>query len=462
VRSALPLPVTAALSAVLAAAPIAGQAPPREGAIQQAALDNGLQVFVVENHTVPLATVLVAVRNGAMTQEPGDRGLAHLFEHLLFRSYKGDPTAFAQEATFLDAQFNGTTAEEVVTYYLVLPAKNVRKGMALLAQLVAKPRFNAHDLDEERSVVLDELQRSEADPEQSLARRAAELLWGPSWSRKDVGGDSGSLKAIGLERLQQTYARYYVPNNAAVMVTGDVVAADVFTGARQEFGPWSRAPDPFSEQPVPPVADLTASAAALVARPVLHAMITVQFRGPSVARDTSSTYAADALCDVLNERGSPFQRRLVDGDLFQSVRCSYSTLAHVGPFTIEARTTPAKASAALSVLLSDLDQLSQMAGLSDEDLAIARKRRRVQEALTLESSTVLAPSLAHWWASSGIDYYERYDDHLNEQRLEDLRRFAKSYLVNRPKVIAVLAPAAVIERLRPALGQPERTPGRAP
>ena len=125
-RSALPLPVTAALSAVLAAAPIAGQAPPREGAIQQAALDNGLQVFVVENHTVPLATVLVAVRNGAMTQEPGDRGLAHLFEHLLFRSYKGDPTAFAQEATFLDAQFNGTTAEEVVTYYLVLPAKNVR------------------------------------------------------------------------------------------------------------------------------------------------------------------------------------------------------------------------------------------------------------------------------------------------------------------------------------------------
>lgn len=86
----------------------------------------------------------------------------------------------------------------------------------------------------------------------------------------------------------------------------------------------------------------------------------------------------------------------------------------------------------------------------------------MQEALTLESSTVLAPSLARWWASSGIDYYERYDDHLNEQRLEDLRRFAQSYVVNRPKIIAVLAPAAVIERLRPALGQLQRTPGRAP
>ncbi len=458
----LPPPVTLAVSFVLAAAPIAAQAPVREGAIHRASLDNGLQVFVVENHTVPLATVLVAVHNGAMTQEPRDRGLAHLFEHMLFRSYKGEPTAFAQEATYLDGQFNGTTSEEVVTYYLVLPAKNVLKGIALLAQLVQKPRFNAHELDEEQSVVLDELQRDESDPEQSLARRASQQLWGPSWSRKDVGGDSGSLKGISLERLQQTYAHYYVPNNAALMVTGDVSSADVFSAARQEFGPWSQAPDPFGERPVPPVAELTASAVTLMAQPVLHALITVQFRGPSIAQDTLATYAADALCDVLNERGSPFQRHLIDGALFQSVHCTYAPLAHVGPFTIQARTTPAKASAALTVLLSELDQLHQLAGVSDEDLAIAGKRRRVQSALTLEANATLAPSLAFWWASGGIDYYEHYDDHVNEQRLEDLRRFAETYIVGRPKVIAVLAPAGVIERLRAALGQAGRNPGSPP
>ena len=63
--------------------------------VHQATLENGLQVIVVENHTVPLATVLVAVRNGAFTQDSADQGLAHLYEHMLFHSYRHDPSAFA-------------------------------------------------------------------------------------------------------------------------------------------------------------------------------------------------------------------------------------------------------------------------------------------------------------------------------------------------------------------------------
>src|SRR5215470_14739062 len=77
--------------------------------VQRTTLDNGLQVIVAENHSVPIVTVLVAVHNGAMTQDPGDQGLAHLYEHLLFRSYKGDPDAFAIEASDLDAEWQGTT-----------------------------------------------------------------------------------------------------------------------------------------------------------------------------------------------------------------------------------------------------------------------------------------------------------------------------------------------------------------
>src|SRR2546422_5457876 len=79
------------------ATPARAQQPPLARFIHRTTLDNGLDIVVAENHAVPLATVLVAVRNGAFTQEPAERGLAHLYEHVLFRSYKGDPNAFGRD-----------------------------------------------------------------------------------------------------------------------------------------------------------------------------------------------------------------------------------------------------------------------------------------------------------------------------------------------------------------------------
>ena len=445
-----PAVVLRAVIAVVGATPVTAQQPARAAVIRQSTLDNGLQVLVVENHTVPLATVLVAVRTGAMTQGPGDRGLAHLYEHLLFRAYGSDPS-FGVDATSLDAVYNGTTGEEVVTYFLMLPSKNAVKAIALLARLLQKARFSDYDLQQELPVVLNELQRDESDPDQALERQAEQRLWGPDWSRKDIGGDSATLKAMTVGRLQETYARYYVPNNAALLVTGDVAAEQMFAAAQERFGTWQRAPDPFVEHPIPPMEAMTASSATLVAQPVIHARIVVRLRGPSVAVDTAATYAADALCDVLNDPGSAFQHRFVGSGLFQSVTCRYQTLVHVGPISFEGETTPANATAALTVLLADLDQLGRLDGVTDEDLAIARQRRRVRAALAFEASSALAPSLARWWATAGVGYYEGYGERLDAQSVDDLRRFAQAYIVTRPRVVAVLAPSGVIERLRTQL-----------
>ena len=450
--------VVLALGAGLAVTPTAAQQSSAEGVIQRATLGNGLQIIVVENHAVPLATVLVAVRNGAMTQEPRDQGLAHLYEHLLFRLYRGDPKAFGREATYLKAAFNGFTSEEVVSYYLVLPSGNALKGVHLLARTLQNPRFSDRDLREERPVVLDELQRSESDPEKALGRQASQLLWGASWSRKDPGGDSTSLQGITVDRLREAYARYYVPNNAAVIVTGDVSAASVIAAATESFGRWPRRPDPFQDRPLQAIAPLTGVKATLMAKPVAHTTILVQLQGPSVGEDTAATYAADGLCEVLNEPGSAFQHRLVESGQFQSIHCRYQTLNNVGPITIEGETTPAATAIALTVLLGELDELDLLQGVTEEDLTIAKRRRQVETALRLESTATLAPTLASWWTSAGIAYYESYDAHMNMQTLDDLRGFARKYIVSRPRVIAVLATPPVVQQLQAMLGAPRRAP----
>src|SRR5207344_67873 len=100
-------------------------------------------------------------------------------------------------------------------------------------------------------------------------------LWGDAWHRKDVGGDSSSLQGISLDLLKATYARYYVPNNAALIVTGDVEPERIFAVAQHEFGEWQAAPNPFADRPIPAIPALTHTTAVMVARDVLDVTIEV-------------------------------------------------------------------------------------------------------------------------------------------------------------------------------------------
>ena len=439
--------------------PVRAQQPPLARFIHRTTLDNGLEIVVAENHAVPLATVLVAVRNGAFTQEPAERGLAHLYEHVLFRSYKGDPNAFGRAAGRLNAASNGFTSSEVVSYFLMVPSQNVDGAIDLMAGLFQDARFSNQDLKEERPVVLNELQRHASDPEDRLGRQVAQALWGSSWSRKDASGDSVTLAGITLDHLKATYSRYYVPNNAALIVTGDVVTERVFEQARERFRDWKRGPDPFADRPIPPIAPRATNGVVMLAVDVRDVTIRIALQGPSVGQDTGATYAADALFDLLNDPESGFQQRLVTNGPFESVTGTYYTLSHSGPIEIVGKTSPERAQDALVRLLNELETLDVLEGVSDGDLAIAKKHREVQSALTRERIAGLAPALAQWWSSAGLDYHLAYDGRMAAQTIDDLRRFAGTYVVGRPRVIGVLAPPETTDRLAAWLRHPAARSG---
>jgi predicted Zn-dependent peptidase len=126
--------------------------------------ENGLRVTVLENHDVPLVTVLLAVRAGAFTQRPGEEGLSHLHEHVLLRSYGNDPAEFAEAAGRLNAMYNGTTGADVVTYYLILPSEETEDAIRLMARLITKARVRDRDLEQELPVVLGELAHEHSNP----------------------------------------------------------------------------------------------------------------------------------------------------------------------------------------------------------------------------------------------------------------------------------------------------------
>ncbi|PYP10277.1 MAG: hypothetical protein DMD59_06130 [Gemmatimonadetes bacterium] len=424
----------------------AGQSP-LERVMHRKTLDNGMQVIVVENTAVPLATALVAVHNGAFTQDTDEAGLAHLYEHLLFHSFRHNPSAFGLEATKLKGVYNGTTSDEVVNYFVTVPSDNIESAIGLLADLLLKAGFSNGDLKAERSVVLNELQRGESDPEGDLERQVERALWGAAWHRKDVGGDSSSLQGISLDRLKATYARYYVPNNAALIVTGDVEPDRIFAVAVKRFGEWGAAPNPFADRPIPEVPGLDKTTAVMVAKDVLDVTIVVALHGPSVRTDPGATYAADVLFDVFNDPSSAFQQKIVESGPFESISGSYLTLDHTGPIEIRGKTTPEHAQQAILAIVGELQNLDLLQGVTDDDLAIARKRRQVGTALTLERTASLAPSLAFWWSAAGMDYYLGYNDHMATQTADSLQRFARTYVTATPRVIGVMGTPDVVGRI---------------
>jgi zinc protease len=449
----------AAVVSLVAASTASAQADRAAEALHRFELDNGLELIVVENHAAPLATVLLAIRGGAAVQVKGEEGLAHLFEHVVFRSYGNEPAAFHIDAAKLNAISNGATDHELVYYFLTLPSENTEKGIRLLGRLITRAEFRRRDLKDEVNIVLDELERGQSDPEQALMRQVSRHLWGEAWHRRDLGGDSVSLMAITEDRLTEDYARFYVPNNAALIVTGDVSPSSVFEDTERHFGEWKRGPDPFDGAQFAPILPLSRSRAALVSHdPLYDVTIRLAMQGPSLRDDRAATYAADVLLQILNEPSSVFQERLVGSGLFQALGSSYLTLSEVGPITIAGKTTAFAAHDALLALIAQIDSLNLLVGVTDEDLAIAKKRREVDAVLALESTGTLAPSVASWWAGAGMDYYLSYRERLNAQTLEDLRQFARRYLVNQPRVIGMLGPTATMARiedwLRGSSGKP--------
>ena len=264
-----------------------------EKILQRRVLPNGLEVIVIENHGVPLATVEIDVKNGSYTQSPEYAGLAHMYEHMFFKANAKypEPEQFTDRAAELGASYNGTTTEERVNYYLHLPADSLEGGMSFMAAALRTPLFRRDELEREREVVLGEYDRQEASPFFALTSEVTKKVYPGQWSRKNTIGDRDVIRTVTPEKMREIQRKYYVPNNSALIVTGDVTPAKVFAFAEKYYGDWARGADPFVADPIPPIPPIAHSEAVIETAPVSAVTVLLQWQGPSVGKDPASSAA---------------------------------------------------------------------------------------------------------------------------------------------------------------------------
>lgn len=434
--------VPLAFASLLCATSLAAQA---SLPIRDTTLANGLHVIVIENHSVPLVTIELDVKNGSFTESPEFDGLSHLYEHLFFKANRTIPTQerYLERLRELGASWNGTTSEERVNYYVTVGTDSLVPAIQFMEDAIRYPLFDQDELVRERPVVIGEFDRNEANPFFHLARAIDTILWTPQYySRKNVIGNRQMILTTTKEKMLEIQKRYYVPNNTALILSGDISPARGFKLAADLLGDWPRGADPFAT-PAPEPPPLTKSQAVVVEQPVNSVTLMMQWQGPSVDDDPAATYAADVLATVLANPSSPFQKRLVDSGLTFQASWGYYTLAHVGPITVFAQTSPEKLLEAERAILQELGRFTDENYIPQQLLADAQKQLGINTLYEREQPSEWAHTIGFWWAVASLDYYRNYVPNMQKVTRADIARFARTYLQGKPFVVgAMLSPEA--------------------
>jgi zinc protease len=204
-------------------------------------LDNGLQVYVHEDHTTPTAVLNLLYNVGARDEQPEKTGFAHLFEHLMFGGSKNieNYDQFVQNA---GGENNAFTSQDITNYYITLPSSNIETAFWLESDRMLGLSFNPNVLEVQRKVVIEEFkQRYLNQPYGDVWLKLNPLSYQVhpyQWCT--IGKDISHIENATMEDVQAFFNKFYVPNNAYLVVAGDVTLAQVKRLAKKWFEPIPR------------------------------------------------------------------------------------------------------------------------------------------------------------------------------------------------------------------------------
>jgi len=408
--------------------------------VQTHTCPDGLTVLVVENHSVPLVTVEITAKNGSMTEPPEYNGLSHLYEHMFFKANKvlSSQEAWMARAHELGLEWNGTTNTERVNYFFTTTKDHLADTMKFMHDAIVYPLFDQKELERERVVVTGELDRNEASPFYHLFHAVEQRVWWKYPSRKDPLGLRATVLKTTRAQMETIKNRYYVPNNSALVVTGDVSADEIFAEADKLYTDWARGADPFVKFPLVTHPPIQKTEAVVVQQPVRVIDGQMVWHGPStVGPSVPDTYAADAFSAAIALPSSRFQKALVDSGACISAGLSWYTQMNTGPITASFEATPEKIDTCIKAIRAELAKMTADY-VTQDDLTRGAHELEVQVVQERERPSELAHTLTFWWTSAGLDYYLHYVDNLYKVTPADVARYVATYITGKPFVMGVM------------------------
>ena len=428
VSTSAPSPSAPSASVDLTKPPVLGAPKPLTlPAVVTRELPNGLRIMVVEQHELPLADFVLVVRSGAETDAPDKLGTATLATSLLKEGTTSRSSLeIADQEAFLGVDLFANSGWDATTIQLHTPTAQLDSALALFADIALHPAFPANELERLRKNRLTSLlQVKDRGPE--MANRAyAAVVYGSAAYGHPLTGDEASTNAIQQADIRNFYDTYVRPNNATLLVVGDVRPDDIERRARALFGGWQRGtvPPPHYGEPAP----ARATTIYLVDKPGA-AQSSFRIGAVGVARTTADYFPITVMNTAL---GGSFTSRL-NQNLRETKAYTYGASSGFamrrapGPFIASAEVVAAKTDSALIEFMKELRAIRDT--VPKDELEKTKRYLQLQLPGRFETTGGIAGQLSQLVVYDvPLSFYNTYSQGIEAVTQADVERVARKYI----------------------------------
>jgi zinc protease len=419
-------------------------------------LDNGLKVLTQEEHTAPLASVWCWYKAGSKDERPGLTGVSHWCEHM---NFKGTANIPRDQVKGIIEQYggswNGYTWIDQTTYLETATSDALDRMLFIEAERMASCLYHPDDCESERTVIISELQGGENDPDQLLDQELTATAFKAHTYRHPTIGWLADLQTMTRDDLYGYYRRFYVPNNATLVIVGDIDTDEAMRRVEHYFG--GIRPGPAIERLRTVEPEQTGERRLTIRQEGTTAYLKVGYHAPSVA--DRNFYPALILDAVLTgakglnlwssfhvpppQRSARLYRALVERGLASSV--SGSLMPTEDPFLYTVSATATAGSPLASVEAALLEALAdvEIGGITDAELAKAKAQLRARLVFDNDSVTNIAHQLGYYETIASVDVYTGAPARIAAVTLEEVAAAARKVLAPSNRTIGWFEPLPI-------------------
>lgn len=422
--------------------------------IHRTTLENGLNVLVAENHNAPIVALRTIVRSGADHDVMELAGLASLAADLLDEGAGGrDAIGLAEDVGRLGGAL-GTGADWDASYISIeVLSRTVNEAVSILGDVTFRATFPPDALERVRSERMMEILQQRDEPAAIAGKRFAGLLYGSGAYGNPIIGTSDSVTRITLDDARRFYQQHYVPNNASVVVSGDINPNDAVDLVRGAFGSWKRGEEP----PRPTVRPNTieGSRIYLIDRPqAVQSEIRVGHIG--VSRSSDDYFPINVMNALL---GGIFNSRInlnlrEKHGYTYGARSTFAFRRGAGPFVVSAPVRNEVTRESVEEVLSELRRI-RTGDVEPRELDETKSYMMGVFPATVQSASDIASRLLDMELYSlPEDYFDRYRENIGAITRDDIARVANKYVDPDRALIVIVGNAAQVREPLGTLGMP--------
>ena len=419
-------------------------------------LDNGMQVVVIENDRVPAVTHMVWYKVGAADEPQGDSGIAHFLEHLMFKGsdvVDGEtlsPGDFSRRVRAMGGNDNAFTGQDYTAYFQSIPSQHLETVMHMEAGRMRGVNPPLEEVSSENLVILEERrQRTDNDPRGRFGEQMAAAAYVNHPYGTPIIGWYHEMQKLDWNTAKAFYDQWYGPNNAILIVSGDVEAENVFALARDTYGHIPRNENIRKRQRTQSPIMNSKTLVTLEHPSIRESVFQVLYRTPSYRQDKEMSLALQVLEEIVGggQTSRLYKSLVVDEKIASSAGMSYRGQVYDNSnFWIYASPLPDRSISAVEKGINDVLRDVIANGITDEELQDAKTRMIDAAVYARDSLTGPAMIIGYSLATgSSLHDIETWPEQIEEVSAVQVQAAAKLYLnpdkpTDTPPVTGILLP----------------------